>query len=37
MAEGHLCGKYTMHELGVFLKFEARKCHFLHSEHLNLL
>jgi hypothetical protein len=37
MAEGNLCGKYTMHELGLFLKFEARKYHFLHSEHLNLL
>ena len=47
MAEGHVCGQYTTHEWrgvgsgGVlpqkFLKFEARKCHFLHSEHPNLL
>jgi hypothetical protein len=41
MAEGHVCGRHTTHEWGglgaysprKFLKFEARKCHFLHSEH----
>jgi hypothetical protein len=46
MAEGHVCGQYTMLEwrggLGVysprkFLKFDYRKCHFLHAEHPNLL
>jgi hypothetical protein len=46
MAEGHVCGQYTTHEWGglsggvlprKFLKFESRKCHFLHSEHPNLL
>ena len=45
MAEGHVCGQYTMHEWGEsggvlprkFLKFESRKCHFLHSEHPYLL
>ena len=41
MAESHVCGQYTTHELGglgvyslrKFLKFETRKCYFLHSEH----
>ena len=38
MAEGRVCGQYTTHEWGEyshrkFLKFESRKCHFLHSEH----
>jgi hypothetical protein len=45
MAESHVCGQYTMLEWGglgvysprTFLKFESRKCHFLHSEHPNLL
>ena len=41
MAESHACGQYTTHEWGgaggglsrKFLKFETRKCYFLHSEH----
>ena len=45
MAEGHVRGQYTTHEWGgsggvlpqKILKFEARKCHFLHSEHPDLL
>ena len=43
MAEGHVCGQYTTHEWGesggVLPQkiFESGKCHFLHSEHPNLL
>ena len=33
MAEGHVCGSILPRK---FLKFETRKCHFLHSEHPNL-
>ena len=31
---GHVCGGVLPRK---FLKFETRKCHFLHSEHPNLL
>ena len=39
MAEGHVCGQYTTHEWGGGGSGEkkSRKCHFLHSEHPNLL
>jgi hypothetical protein len=33
-SNGHVCGAILPRK---FLKFEARKCHFLHSEHPNLL
>jgi hypothetical protein len=33
-SNGHVCGGIPPRK---FLKFEARKCHFLHSEHPNLL
>jgi hypothetical protein len=34
MSEGHVCGGILSQKV---FKFEARKCHFLHSEHPNLL
>jgi hypothetical protein len=33
-SNGHMCGGVLPRKL---LKFEARKCHFLHSGHPNLL
>ena len=48
MTESHVCGQYTTHKwgggLGVYSprkflngNFPGIKCHFLHSEHPNLL
>ena len=37
MAEGHVCDQYTMLEWGGSGGVLPQKCHFLHSEHPNLL